>query len=359
MFIRLLHDTTREYLETHIFRFIPRGEPTTLEDPTTFNAQKNDIAMANAHKTIATICVTYLSFSAFESGCCQTDDEFEERLRSNLLYDYAAQNWGHHARKASNLSQVLSQAVVDFLESETKVEASSQGLLAIKRSSSHSNYSQDFPRQITGLHLTAFFGVKEAINAHHKKGVEADLKDTDGRTPLSWAAEKGHQVVVKLLLATGKVDVESKDSEYSLTPLFRAAQNRHEAVVQLLLENGAAVDARDQAGWIPLLLAVRDRYEVIVCLLLDKGAAMDVKYQSHGVLHLAIGSGKVDAHKPKMTNIANIVHLLSTHTADVNTPDKLGLCPIHYCAQTVNSEAAKCLLEHGARINEADLKVLN
>jgi ankyrin repeat protein len=38
-------------------------------------------------------------------------------------------------------------------------------------------------------------------------------------TLLSWVAEKGHEAVVKLLLDTGKVDVDAKDSEYGRTPL--------------------------------------------------------------------------------------------------------------------------------------------
>jgi ankyrin repeat protein len=39
-----------------------------------------------------------------------------------------------------------------------------------------------------------------------------DSKGTYGRTPLSRAADYGHEAVVKLLLETGKVDVDSKDS---------------------------------------------------------------------------------------------------------------------------------------------------
>ncbi len=54
-----------------------------------------------------------------------------------------------------------------------------------------------------------------------------------GRTPLSRAAESGHEAVVKLLLETKEVDVDAKDG-YGRTPLSWAAGNGHEAVVKLL-----------------------------------------------------------------------------------------------------------------------------
>src|SRR5258706_11573932 len=77
--IRLVHYTTQEYFEQTQKSWFP-----------------------DAEIDIATICVTYLSFSDFESGICQNDKEFEERLQSNPLYDYASHNWGHHAREASS-----------------------------------------------------------------------------------------------------------------------------------------------------------------------------------------------------------------------------------------------------------------
>ena len=34
-----------------------------------------------------------------------------------------------------------------------------------------------------------------------REGVDPESKNPDGRTPLSWAAERGHEAVVGLLLA--------------------------------------------------------------------------------------------------------------------------------------------------------------
>jgi hypothetical protein len=112
--IRLVHYTTQEYFERSQGRWFPSAEA-----------------------EITTICVMYLSFDEFESGFCQTDREFEERLRTNPLYDYAAQNWGHHAHSVSSHCE----GVVQFLDCNKKVEAASQALMAAERWSRHSRYS--------------------------------------------------------------------------------------------------------------------------------------------------------------------------------------------------------------------------
>ncbi|OCK75239.1 ankyrin, partial [Lepidopterella palustris CBS 459.81] len=63
--------------------------------------------------------------------------------------------------------------------------------------------------------------------------VDLDSRDASGRTPLSWAAEKGHEAVVKLLLETGEVYLDSEDGS-GRTPLSWAAENGHNVVVKLL-----------------------------------------------------------------------------------------------------------------------------
>lgn len=103
-FTRLIHYALQEFFE----------QPGTFWFP-------------DAHAAIARTCITYLSFQAFDTGYCHSDEELERRLKSYTLYDYAASNWGHHAREASPLCR---PEVMDFLQCEAKVEASSQVLMA-------------------------------------------------------------------------------------------------------------------------------------------------------------------------------------------------------------------------------------
>jgi len=57
------------------------------------------------------------------------------------------------------------------------------------------------------------------------------VRDEYSHTALLWAARNGRKVTVKLLLDTGKVDVDARD-EYGRTALWWASQNGHEAVVR-------------------------------------------------------------------------------------------------------------------------------
>jgi hypothetical protein len=71
--IRFVHYTIQEYFEQTWRTFFPN-------DP------------ADITKT----CVTYLSFDTFNVGFSPTDEDFKVRLQSSI--DYAARNWGRHAR---------------------------------------------------------------------------------------------------------------------------------------------------------------------------------------------------------------------------------------------------------------------
>ena len=77
--------------------------------------------------------------------------------------------------------------------------------------------------------------------------IEADSKDSYGWTPLSRAAQQGHETVVKLLVERDDVEADSKDFT-GQTPLSEAAEHGHEAVVQQLLEKWADLDVNSKSS---------------------------------------------------------------------------------------------------------------
>ena len=87
-----------------------------------------------------------------------------------------------------------------------------------------------------------------------------------GRTLLSFAAGEGHEDIIKLLLET--VDPDIKDGKSSLTPLWWAARNGHGAAVKLLLATGQVeVNLKDISGRTPLSWATENRHEAVINLL--------------------------------------------------------------------------------------------
>lgn len=60
--------------------------------------------------------------------------------------------------------------------------------MAHKSYSNDTNYSQRVLKQMTGLHLVAYFGLREVMLALFKYGHDPDTKDSYGQTPLSYAA---------------------------------------------------------------------------------------------------------------------------------------------------------------------------
>lgn len=92
---------------------------------------------------------------------------------------------------------------------------------------------------------------------------------TPRKTPLAYAAGNGHADIVRALLRTGLVNVNSSN-RLGTTPLLDAVSNGHEVVVKsLLVVPGVQLNARGSLGDTPLLRAVRGRNENIIRLLLE------------------------------------------------------------------------------------------
>ncbi|KAI0593638.1 hypothetical protein F4775DRAFT_586693 [Biscogniauxia sp. FL1348] len=331
--IRLVHYTTQEYFE-----------------------RTKTVWFPNSEMEITKICVTYLSFSVFKNGWCQTDAEFEERLQANVLYEYAARNWGHHARKCSSSCQ----EVIDFLENERIVEAASQALLIRELIF---RYSICSPARMTGLHLAAYFGVKEVIASLLSVQCQ-NIKDILGRTPLWYAVFNRQEAVVTMLLAQDGIDIDACDDQddrplcvaaklgyEAISPLCLAMWRKREAVVRLLLERGAHFDDEDKiVDQTPLPWFVENRHEATTRLLLEKGA------------NIAFGKRINSSRRPLLyalqdapESVVRLVFGIGVDTESVDT--RIKRAPLLRAIRNGHVTVVRLLLDKGADPTSIDARM--
>lgn len=103
------------------------------------------------------------------------------------------------------------------------------------------------------------------------QGAEVDARtETNGYTPLLWAASRGHAETVRILLSAGaNADVQADDGQ---TALMRACDNGRTEIAAVLVGAGADVNLATENGVTALKLATLMDHPEIIELLLHAGA---------------------------------------------------------------------------------------
>jgi hypothetical protein len=118
--------------------------------------------------------------------------------------------------------------------------------------------------------LDYFLRHREVARLLLDRRADAEAKDIDGRTPLSWAVSEGHENLVRTLL-DGGADIEARDN-YGRTPLHFAVNKGLVQVAALLLSRGADIEATNTDGWTAVRQASSTGHQEMVQLLFDCGA---------------------------------------------------------------------------------------
>lgn len=124
----------------------------------------------------------------------------------------------------------------------------------------------------TLLSLAAENGATAVIRVLLRAGrLQTDGFDDSGRCALSWAAENGHLEAVDLLVRVGKVDVDYKsDENHGWSSLCFAAMNGHARVVEYILQSKTVeIDGVDVYGRTPLSWACDQGFADVVKVLLN------------------------------------------------------------------------------------------
>jgi ankyrin repeat protein len=127
----------------------------------------------------------------------------------------------------------------------------------------------------SALHAAAFGGSPEVVKLLLDGGADADPKDnSQGRTPLIWAAQRGQSGIVRQLLRHG-ASVNARETLAGTTALMNAAaeQSGNAATVEALLAQGADTSTKDFTGATALDWADRQGYAATIDLLKKHGAA--------------------------------------------------------------------------------------
>ena len=196
-------------------------------------------------------------------------------------------------------------------------------------------------KHLVGVMEISYSSTLLGMWVEHVALLEGDIKE---KTLLSYAANQGHEAVVKLLLDTKKVDIDSKDKD-GLTPLSEAADNGHESVVKLLLENNAALETKNKNGRTLLSWAAENGQRAVVKLLLSYGADQEAENR--------------DGQRPLALAAANghgaVVKLLLGHDADREAKNTYNSrTPLAWAAANGHRAVVQLLLSRGAEREDKD-----
>ena len=333
--IRFVHYTLEEYFRGHGEKHFPNGS-----------------------RTVAEICLIYLNFGDLIPQC-QTKYELCKKMEDFAFLRYAAVNWGYYvARECDDTVSKLALKILERVEPTSCPLQVLYGLLP----STHWDYSltDSFTDSFTdnhiepvgkvatefsGVHVAAHFGLAACLQCLCLPTYRvANMNDDTRRTPLSWAAENGHEGVVQLLLARDDVEINTR-SNNGQTPLSFAAGNGHKDVVKFLLARDKVdVNIKSMSGYTSLSFAAEKGHKDVVQLLLER-RDMDIntKDSSYGQTPLLLAAKY--GHK-------DVVHLLLSRDVDLNTKDSTyGQTPLSWAAINGHKDVVQLLLSRDVDVN--------
>ncbi len=129
----------------------------------------------------------------------------------------------------------------------------------------------------------------EAVRVFLSSGVDLEVKDERGWTPLLIATANGKGSLAQLLINSGARLIARDINGY--TPLHWAAFLGMSSIVVLLISKNADVNSQSKFKWTPLMQACTRGHQSVCSLLIAAGANFDLK-NSDGSTALDIATGK-------------------------------------------------------------------
>ncbi|KAH0536220.1 hypothetical protein FGG08_006887 [Glutinoglossum americanum] len=339
--VYLIHQTAKEFLICKDIVKNPRSM-----------TWEHSLEPGESNFILAKICISYLLFDVFESQPLDIDvnsvisAEVNRYTEKHHFLDYAAKHWAFHFKGAGiSTDTALLKSVLDICYTQSKrfLTWFQVYWITIDR---YNRYSKGFSDLTVGSYFGHDVVVKYLLE---REGVDVNRKDGDGRTPLSWAAERGHLEITKLLVGRESVvDVNNKGRN-GRTPLSWAAEGGHPEIVKLLVKReDVDVNHEDGYGRTPLSWAAGRGHLEVVKLLLKRESANVNHKDGDGRTPLSWAAGK--GHHLEIVKL-----LVEREGVDINSKDRYGRTPLSWAAGRGHLEVVKLLAEReGVNVNSED-----
>ncbi|KAG7980330.1 hypothetical protein I3843_05G177400 [Carya illinoinensis] len=103
--------------------------------------------------------------------------------------------------------------------------------------------------KMDAIHAFAREGEADNLIKCIEGSISVNLKDSEGRTPLHWAVDRGHLNITELLVSRN-ANVNAKDDD-GQTPLHYAVVCERQAIAEFLVKQNADTDLKDNDGNTP------------------------------------------------------------------------------------------------------------
>jgi ankyrin repeat protein len=351
--VYFLHQTAREFL-----LYVETSSPVQLS-LNTLQTWNRSITSEQADAILAVSCIVYL------------DRMLQQYIQCKDLLAYASEYWpSHYRRSGKNLDERLTPFLARLCD------PGDPGF------TTWYNNPSPFNRIVLDnsnmLCVAAYLGIHTLVEHLMASNKELDVDEKDdleGITPLALAAVHGREEVVKLLLETGKVDVNSSD-RYGYAALYYAIGGGHDAVIYLLLETGKVdMNYKNRGGCTPLHYASNYCDEAAVRLILERyddylyvdskddfgrtGLSIAAEEGSERIISLLLDTGKADpdsrcwkgrtplSYAAEYGDSEVIKLLLEAGKVDVDAKDETSRTPLHWAAAAGDLEAVRLLVDLG------------
>lgn len=195
---------------------------------------------------------------------------------------------------------------------------------------------------MTPVHLAAQYGRADVLVYFLSTGINQNMLDGNGKSPLYWALKNKQDRAAEVLIASKRFNINYQ-SPWGMAALHEGARGGHLDVVQALVEKGANLNIKDVDERTPLYWASERGHPEVVVFLLEQGAdptIMDADRRT--ILHRAARYG----------HTAVVKILLSKTKLDVHSKDPLDYTPFCWAVRNGHVETAATLLAAKADIND-------